>query len=109
MHPWRADFLPRTWQAAIPVRVAFSEGLFAPLATVLADYPEHRRFIHQGECQVSLLRALGIAEEHLRLRRSSLAPSGREAVNEVSSLLGLARLDEVPYSVIHMGAGRPIR
>lgn len=109
MHPWRADFLPLAWQAAIPVRVAFSGGLFAPLATVLADYPEHQRFIHQGECQARLLRNLGIQEEHIRRRRSSLAPSSPEAVSEVCKLLGSSRIDQATYSLIHMGAGGLIR
>jgi ADP-heptose:LPS heptosyltransferase len=109
MHPWRADFVPLAWQAAIPVRVAFREGLFSPLATVLADYPEHRRFIHQSECQLRLLRELGIEEVHLQRRRSSLAPSSREAVSEVCRLLGSAGLDQTPYCVIHMGAGSSVR
>jgi heptosyltransferase-1 len=105
MHPWRADFLPLAWQAQIPTRAAFSEGLFAPLATVLADYPEQRRFIHQSECQVKLLQALGIEERHLRLRRSSLAPSSHQALREVCDLLGYSKIEEAPYTVIHMGSG----
>lgn len=109
MHPWRADFLPLTWQAAIPQRVAFSGGLFAPLATALADYPDRQRFIHQGECQAELLKKIGVADGHLRLRRSSLAPSSRQALNEVSVLSGIASIGQAPYSVIHMGAGIAIR
>ena len=109
MHPWRADFLPLAWQAAIPVRVAFSEGLFAPLATHLADYPDRQRFIHQSECQAELLRALGIGEEHIRQRRSSLALPTREALNDVCELLGFSRIDEAAYCVIHLGAGSEIR
>ena len=109
MHPWRADFLPLAWQAKIPVRVAFSGGLWAPLATLVADYPEHQRFIHQGECQAKLLRKLGIAEEHLQRRRSSLTPSTPESLNEVCALLGSSRIDQTPYVVIHMGAGSPVR
>jgi heptosyltransferase-3 len=109
MHPWRADFLPLAWQAAIPVRVAFSGGLFAPLATLLADYPERRRFIHQGECQVALLRKLGIHETHIRQRRASLASSSGTALSEVCKLLGFSRIEQAPYSVVQMGAGIPIR
>jgi len=109
MHPWRADFLPLAWQAAIPTRVAFRGSPCAPLATVLADYPDHVRFIHQSDCQVGLLRALGIKEEHLRQRRSTLAPSSRQAVSEVCDLLGLARMGDAPYSVIHMGSGNLMR
>ncbi len=109
MHPWRADFLPLAWQAAIPVRLAFSGALFAPLATAVADYPEHIRFIHQSECQAKLLRLLGIGEVHMRQRRSSLAPSRPEDLNEVCHLLGQSSIDEAPYYVIHMGAGNPAR
>ena len=88
LHPWRADFLPLAWQAKIPVRLAFRRGLFAPLATALADYPDERRLISQGECQAMLLRALGIAQEHLAKRRSSLAPERqRSPVKEVCDLL----------------------
>jgi heptosyltransferase-1 len=105
MHPWRADFLPLTWQASIPVRAAFSGGPFAPLATAVADYPEAGRFIHQGECQAALLRAIGVEEQHLRCRRSSLAPSRHDAVSEVSHLLGPSRIDQSRYVVIHMGSG----
>ncbi len=109
MHPWRADFLPLAWQAAIPSRAAFSEGLFAPLATVLAEYPEHRRFIHQGECQARLLSALGIEGKHLKLRRSSLAPSSPRAIKEVCGLLGVNEISELSYCVVHMGAGSAVR
>ena len=109
MHPWRADFLPLTWQAGIPQRVAFSEGLFAPLATQRALYPEHRRFIHQSDCQLLLLRALGIEERHLRLKRASLAPSTPRAEDEVAYLLGFSDIHDAPYNVIHMGAGSAVR
>ncbi len=109
MHPWRADFLPLAWQAGVPVRAAFGGGLFAPLANVLAHYPEYERFIHQGECQLQLLNALGIAEEHLRCRRSSLAPSNEKAKQEVARVLGFSRIDQRAYTVIQMGAGLSIR
>ena len=109
MHPWRADFLPLAWQAAIPVRLAFSGGLFAPLATAVADYPEHTRFIHQSECQAKLLRLLDIAEVHMAKRQASLAPSRQEDLAEVCHLLGLSSIDEAPYCVVHMGAGSPVR
>lgn len=109
MHPWRADFLPLTWQAGIQQRAAFSDGLFAPLATHLAHYPEHRRFIHQSDCQLLLLRALGMEERHLRLKRATLAPSTQEAEQEVAYLLGFSTIHDAPYSVIHMGAGSAVR
>jgi heptosyltransferase-1 len=109
MHPWRADFLPLSWQAGIPVRAAFSGGLFAPLANVIADYPEYQRFIHEGECQLQLLKEFGIAQKHLDCRRSTLAPSSDRAMEEVGRVLGLSRIDQRSYTVIHMGAGLSIR
>jgi heptosyltransferase-3 len=104
LHPWRADFLPLAWQAKIPVRAAFNGGLWAPLATTLAEYPEVNRLIHQTECQAALLRSLGIAEEHMQKRRASLAPSSAQDTNEVFALL-----QPKPYSIIHMGAGVPAK
>ncbi len=109
MHPWRADFLPLAWQAAIPVRLAFNSGLFAPLATAVAHYPEHTRFIHQSECQAQLLLVLGVDEVHMKQRRASLAPSSQEDLDEVCHLLGFSSIDEAPYCVVHMGAGSPVR
>lgn len=105
MHPWRADFLPLAWQAAIPVRAAFSNSLFAPLATVVAEYPDDDLPIHQGDCQVSLLSQVGIESHHARRRRSSLPATSDEALNEVRNLLGLSGADRARYNVIHMGAG----
>lgn len=105
LHPWRADFLPLAWQAGIPVRVAFSSSLWAPLATALAEYPDDNLPIHQGECQARLLAGIGIGSEHLERRRSSLAPTTDQAWREVRDLLGPPGLEKMGYSVIHMGAG----
>lgn len=105
LHPWRADFLPLAWQAAIPVRVAFSSSLWSPLATAVAEYPDDHLPIHQGECQARLLRQIGIENNHIRRRRSSLAASSDQAFGEVRDLLGLSSIDRARYNVIHMGAG----
>jgi heptosyltransferase I len=105
LHPWRADFLPLAWQAAIPVRVAFSSSLWAPLATAVADYPHDDFPMHQGECQAALLRQFGIEGDHLQRRRSSLAATSGQALEEIYDLLRLSGPGEVRYSVIHMGAG----
>lgn len=105
LHPWRADFLPLAWQARVPVRVAFSESLWAPLATAVADYPDDDLPIHQGECQARLLRQIGIGNDHVARRRSSLASTSDQAVREVRDLLRISDAETLSYSVIHMGAG----
>lgn len=105
LHPWRGDFLPLAWQAEIPVRVAFRSSLWAPLATVVAEYPDDDLPIHQGECQARLLRQIGIDSGHLQHRRSSLGATSDQALREVRDLLGLGVDDRARYSVIHMGAG----
>ena len=105
LHPWRPDFLFLAWQAAIPQRVAFSRSLWAPLATVVADYAEDYRLVHQGECQAQLLRALGIGDEPLRLRKASLASSTASSIAEVADLLGDEIVSQKSYCIIHMGSG----
>ena len=110
LHPSRPDFVELTWQAGIPIRAAFTQSLWAPLATVLAAYPaDSAAFVSQGGCLEGLLRALGIDEEHIRLRRSSLPPINAQAMVEVSALLGGARLDQTSYSVVHIGSGVPAK
>jgi ADP-heptose:LPS heptosyltransferase len=105
LHPWRADFLPLAWQAGIPVRVAFSSSLWAPLATAVAEYPDDDLPIHQGECQARLLSRTGIEPGHLGRRRSSLAATSDAAVTELCDFLGLTSVEGARFSVIHMGAG----
>jgi heptosyltransferase-3 len=110
LHPSRPDFVELTWQAGIPVRAAFSQSLWAPLATVLAAYPaDSAAFVSQGGCLEGLLRALHIDEEHIQLRRSSLPPTSLRAMAEVSALFGGARLGQTSYSVVHIGSGVPAK
>ena len=110
LHPSRPDFVELTWLAGIPVRAAFTQSLWAPLATVLAPYPDDEAaFVSQGTCLEVLLRALGIGEEHIRLRRSSLPLTSPQAMAEVSALFGGVRLDQISYSVVHIGSGVPAK
>jgi len=110
LHPSRPDFVELTWQAGIPMRAAFKQSLWAPLATVLAAYPaDNAAFISQGACLEALLHALGIGEEHIRLRRSSLPPTSPQAMAEVIALFGGAQRDRTSYSVIHIGSGVPAK
>jgi ADP-heptose:LPS heptosyltransferase len=110
LHISRPDFLEIAWRAGIPMRAAFTRSLWAPLATVQASYPEDdAAFVTQSACLETLLRALGIGEEHIRLRRSTLPPSSPQAIAEVSDLLGGAAPDQVRYCVVHMGSGVPAK
>jgi ADP-heptose:LPS heptosyltransferase len=110
LHPSRPDFVELTWQAGIPTRAAFTQSLWAPLATVLAAYPaDDAAFVTQGACLEPLLRALGIDEKHIRLRRPSLPPTSPQAMAEVSALFGGAQLDQTSYSVVHIGSGVPAK
>jgi ADP-heptose:LPS heptosyltransferase len=110
LHPSRPDFVELTWQAGIPMRAAFKQSLWAPLATVLAAYPaDNAAFVSQGGCLEVLLRALGIDEEHIQLRRSSLPPTSPQARAEVSALFEGAQLDQISYSVVHIGSGVPAK
>jgi ADP-heptose:LPS heptosyltransferase len=105
-HPSRPDFLEIAWQAGIPMRAAFTQSLWAPLATVLATYPtEDAAFITQGACLEALLRAVGVEEKHTRLRHASLPASSAAAMAEVGALLSGAVPDRSDYIVVHMGSG----
>jgi heptosyltransferase-3 len=110
LHPSRPDFVELTWQAGIPIRAAFTQSLWAPLATVLAAYPaDSAAFVSQGACLEVLLRALEIDEEHIQLRRPSLPATNPQAMAEVSVLFGGAQLDRTSYSVVHIGSGVPAK
>ena len=110
LHPSRPDFVELTWQAGIPMRAAFTQSLWAPLATVLAPYPaDSAAFVSQGACLEVLLRALDIDENHIWLRRSSLPPTNPQAIAEVSALFGDIQLDQTSYSVVHIGSGVPAK
>lgn len=98
------DFLDIAWAAGIPVRIGFGKSLFSSLATDLVDYPESP-FMHQGACEAELLRALPIGSSHFLSRRSSLPPSEDASVEEVCALLGVRRIEEARYRIIHMGSG----
>jgi ADP-heptose:LPS heptosyltransferase len=110
LHGSYPDMANLAWSAAIPVRSAFANSIWAPLATVTARHPgDEEPFVMQGVCLTALLRAVGVDEEHIRLRRASLPPSGMQAIEEVSRLLGGVAPGEIPYSIIHMGSGVPAK
>lgn len=107
-YPWIPDFLEVAWRARIPVRVAFTRSVYAPLATITAEYPSSP-FILQGACQAELLRALGIGEPHLSRRRAVVAPDTAGAITEVCRLFGTQTLEGIRYRIIHVGTGAPCR
>lgn len=107
-YPWMPDFLNLAWRVRIPVRVAFTGSIYAPLATITAEYPSSP-FILQGACQAELLRALGIQEPHLSRRRSILAPDTPDAISEVCRLFGAQTLEGLRYRIIHVGTGASCR
>lgn len=110
LHPHLPDLLSVAWQAAIPIRAAFSQVPFASLATHVVLYPGTNALITEGACQAELLRALGVEERHLRSRRSTLPADQTEALDEVKVVFGRIRDDALPaYSIVHMGAGSPGR
>jgi len=108
LHPWTPSFLHLAWTAGIPVRVAFSRTLAAPLATVVAEYPDDSTdpFVQHAMCQSRLLTALGIDAAIVNNSRPTLAPSTSPAVEELRSLLGEQAL---PYSIVHLGSGNPAK
>lgn len=105
IYPVYPDFLDLAWQARIPVRVGYRTSRFAPLATRWADFPVGNPFLTQGARQAEILRALGIAEQHIEKRRSVLAEDDAAAIAEVCAVLDVSDLAATRYRVIHMGSG----
>ncbi len=110
LRPWHPDFLDLAWQAGIPVRVGFQRSLTAPLATILAHYPDDtvRPFQTQGECLAELLKVCGISQSSLMLRRADWSSTNQEVSQEIQKLFhdvaGPAR-----YCVVHIGTGAPAK
>lgn len=104
-HP---DFLDLTWQAGIPVRIGFSESIFAGLATALVDEP-NGDFITHGERLGETLRALPIDPALLKLRSPSLPPDSPSALKEAAKVIGQPQLHDARYCIIHMGSGATVR
>jgi len=107
-HAYYSDLLSLVWQADVPVRVAFEQSIFAPLANVTARYPESP-FVQQRECLAALLRAMSLDETQLSHCRAELAPDSFESTKELCDLLQLSDLHAADYFVIHIGSGAPAR
>jgi ADP-heptose:LPS heptosyltransferase len=105
LHAGFPDLIDIAWQAAIPVRVAFNRVLLAPLANVLATYPENNAFMHHAACQAELLRNLGIPERAIAQRKSSLREADQNDVAEIATILGVADIKSARFVIIHMGSG----
>jgi ADP-heptose:LPS heptosyltransferase len=108
LHLWSPDCLDLAWLAGIPVRAAFAHSHMAPLATHRVRYPHEMSFMTAGACQAELLRALGVQQSHLRLRKASI-PVTQDGLEELKSILPCPDIIPAGYCVVHMGAGAPVR
>jgi ADP-heptose:LPS heptosyltransferase len=102
------DFLELAWAARIPARIGFRQSFFYQLATDLVDEPDNP-FVHQGARLAAALRALPIDAAHFELRHSTLPPSDAASIVEVCTLLGVRRIEDARYRIIHMGSTSVLR
>ena len=98
------DFMDLAWCANIPVRLGAQLSMFAPLATMLIDWPKND-FTPQGAIQAEVLRPLGLDKSHFQKRKATLPESTEGAIQEVCALLQTDRIENTKYRVIHMGSG----
>jgi ADP-heptose:LPS heptosyltransferase len=98
------DYMDLAWRAGIPIRLGFTNSVFASLATSLTDLPASP-FLHQGALQAEVLRPLSIDKRHTEKRKSSLPESAEDAMREASRLLRVADIRAAKYCIVHMGAG----
>jgi ADP-heptose:LPS heptosyltransferase len=98
------DYMDLAWRAGIPIRLGFTNSVFASLATALTEIPT-TPFLHQGALQAEVLRPLSIGERHMLKRKSALAENTEEAINESSKLLKVADIRNAKYCIVHIGAG----
>ena len=102
------DLLDVAWSANIPVRVGWSSSYFTPLATHLA-VTRDGALEHQAVRQAHILDALGVARQDPATLRSRVVEDSSESLLEVCAALQLQSLAQVRYTVIHMGAGAPMK
>lgn len=106
---WRPDFFDLVWRAGIPVRAAYRQRIEAFLATHLAPSRQYDFFVPEGARHEGLLRALGIEERHIRMRKGCLAPSDQGALSEVKTLFPGQNACLPDFCIVHMGAGSSVR
>lgn len=104
LYPHHPDMLVFAWHAGIAHRVGFSRSLYASFATAHSNLPESL-FLHQGARVAEILRPLGIGNEHLVKRKTSLPESKSAAEREVCDLLHVRTLQGTAYRIIHVGSG----
>jgi len=105
---YAADMVFFAWRAGIAHRIVFSRSIFAPFATAVAEIPESP-FVHQARAYAEILQPLGIAEEHIRKRKTALASRVPESDREVCELLGVPDLTQTSYFIVHIGSGNPCK
>lgn len=110
LHPYYPDLIPLAWLAGIPVRLAFSDAVFAPLATHLTPYAGLDRLITHGQCLAELLQAGGIEKRYTEMRKGDLPPDTTTALSELHTLLECSADKPLPrFVIVHMGAGSQAR
>ena len=102
------DFMDLAWKAGIPVRLGFQESVFASLASATVAVPKNP-FVHQGAIQAEVLRPLNLSQTHTNKRKSTLPESTPEAIEEVCKILGVAKISDAQYRIIHIGTGARYR
>jgi ADP-heptose:LPS heptosyltransferase len=102
------DYMDLAWRAGIPIRLGFTNSLFASLATSVTDLPTSP-FLHQAALQAEVLRPLSVSDRHMEKRKSVLPESTEEATREVSRLLNVSDIRTANYQIVHIGAGAPNR
>lgn len=105
---YAADMVFFAWQAGIADRIAFSRSIFAPFATAVARIPASP-FVHQGRVYAEILQPLGIPEEHIRKRKTALAPGSPDSEKQVCELLSVPDLIQASYFIVHIGSGNPCK
>jgi heptosyltransferase-2 len=103
-----ADFMDLAWKAGIPVRLGFQASVFVSLASAAVAVPENP-FLHQGAIQAEVLRPLNLSRTHTEKRKPILPESAPEAIQEVCKLLGVARISDAHYRIVHVGSGAHFR
>lgn len=102
------DLLDVAWAAGIPVRIGWNSSFFAPLATRTVPH-ESRSLRHQALRQARTLLALGVDVSELQHVQARVTADTAESIQEVCAVLQVKSLDRVPYRIVHMGAGAPMK
>ena len=105
------DYFPNSaaflWRAGIPVRIGFTSAGFAPLYTHLVQWRDDLR--HTAERQADLLRVLAPSIGDSPVIHCELPPASPVTAGKVELLLAQHELSPRRFTVMHMGAGSPLK